>query len=42
MQGTLDHVMMRVEDLEASLEWYGEHLAYEEKDRNEGDGFTIV
>ena len=42
MQGTLDHVMMRVEDLETSLEWYGEHLDYEEKDRYEGDGFTIV
>ncbi|MFC4245463.1 VOC family protein [Natribaculum luteum] len=42
MQGTLDHVMMRVEDLEESLEWYQGHLDYEEKDRYEGDGFTIV
>ena len=42
MDGTLDHVMLRVEALEESLEWYGEHLAYEEKDRYEGDGFTIV
>ncbi|WIV66041.1 VOC family protein [Natrialbaceae archaeon AArc-T1-2] len=42
MQGTLDHVMMRVADLETSLEWYRSHLEYEEKDRYEGDGFTIV
>ncbi len=42
MDGTLDHVMMRVEDLEESLEWYETHLEYEEKDRYEGDGFTIV
>ena len=42
MEGTLDHVMMRVEDLERSLEWYGEHLGYEEKDRWEADSFTNV
>ena len=42
MDGTLDHVMMRVEDLEESLDWYETHLEYEEKDRYEGDGFTIV
>jgi lactoylglutathione lyase len=42
MSGVLDHTMMRVSDLEASLDWYGTHLGYEEKDRHEGDGFTIV
>ena len=42
MDGTLDHTMIRVEDLEESLEWYQTHLEYEEKDRYEGDGFTIV
>ncbi|WP_254769298.1 VOC family protein [Salinilacihabitans rarus] len=42
MDGTLDHVMIRVSDLEESLDWYGTHLDYEEKDRHEGDGFTIV
>ncbi|MFC6717456.1 VOC family protein [Natrialbaceae archaeon GCM10025810] len=42
MSYTLDHVMMRVEDLEESLEWYTSHFDYEEKDRYEGDGFTIV
>ncbi|MEF8853594.1 MAG: VOC family protein, partial [Haloarculaceae archaeon] len=33
MDGTLDHVMMRVEDLEESLDWYTTHLDYEEKGR---------
>ncbi len=42
MDGTLDHVMARVADLDDSLEWYQTHLNYEEKDRHEGDGFTIV
>ncbi|APX96600.1 VOC family protein [Natronorubrum daqingense] len=42
MDGTVDHTMIRVSDLEESLEWYQTHLAYEEKDRFEGDGFTIV
>ena len=42
MSYILDHTMMRVGDLEASLDWYRTHLAYEEKDRFEGDGFTIV
>ncbi|GAB7018129.1 VOC family protein [Halostagnicola bangensis] len=42
MDGTLDHVMARVADLDESLEWYQTHLNYEEKDRFEGDGFTIV
>ncbi|QFU81161.1 VOC family protein [Natronorubrum aibiense] len=42
MDGTLDHTMLRVADLEESLDWYQTHLEYEEKDRYEGDGFTIV
>ena len=42
MAGELDHVMLRVEDLDASLSWYRDHLDYTEIDRHEGDGFTIV
>ncbi|MFB6107854.1 MAG: VOC family protein [Haloplanus sp.] len=42
MTGTLDHVMMRVGDLDASLDWYTTHFGYEERDRFEGDDFTIV
>ncbi|MFC6721360.1 VOC family protein [Halobacteriaceae archaeon SHR40] len=42
MNGILDHTMIRVTDLEESLDWYGTNLEYEEKDRYEGDGFTIV
>ena len=33
MDGTLDHTMMRVEDLEKSLDWYQTYLGYEEKGR---------
>ena len=39
---TLDHTMMRVEDLEASLSWYQDYLDYEEKSRWEADTFTNV
>ncbi len=42
MAATLDHVMMRVEDLDESLEWYQTHLDYEEKGRWEADTFTNV
>ncbi|MBS3761294.1 VOC family protein [Halodesulfurarchaeum sp.] len=42
MNGLLDHVMIRVSDLQESLDWYQTHLEYEEKDRYEGDEFTIV
>ncbi len=42
MDGTLDHVMVRVTDLEESLDWYQTHLEYEQKDRYEGEDFTIV
>jgi len=42
MTGILDHTMIRVSDLEESLEWYETNLQYKEKDRYEGDGFTIV
>ena len=42
MSGTLDHVMMRVEDLDEALDWYETHLDYEEKGRWEADTFTNV
>jgi lactoylglutathione lyase len=42
MSHNLDHVMMRVEDLEESLDWYTTHLEYEEKGRWEADTFTNV
>jgi lactoylglutathione lyase len=40
--GVLDHTMMRVEDLERSVNWYQTHLDYEEKRRIEHDTFTLV
>ena len=42
MSGVIDHVMIRVEDLETSLEWYRDHFNYEEKGRWEADTFTNV
>ena len=42
MDGTLDHTMMRVEDLDASLAWYSDHLGYVEHSRWEADTFTNV
>ncbi|MFO7925649.1 MAG: VOC family protein [Halobacteriota archaeon] len=42
MKGTLDHTMIRVADIDASIDWYETHLDYELKDRHDGDGFTIV
>ena len=42
MAATLDHTMMRVEDLDESLSWYGDHLDYEEKGRWEAETFTNV
>jgi lactoylglutathione lyase len=42
MYAPLDHVMMRVYDLEGSLDWYTTHLEYEEKSRWEADTFTNV
>jgi lactoylglutathione lyase len=42
MEGTLDHTMMRVENLEESVDWYTTHLDYEEKRRSEHDTFTLV
>ncbi|MFB6196330.1 MAG: VOC family protein [Haloplanus sp.] len=42
MFGTLDHVMMRVADLDDSLDWYQSHFDYEEKDRWAAEDFTIV
>lgn len=41
-EGTLDHVMMRVEDLDAALDWYTGYLEYEEKGRWEAETFTNV
>ncbi len=40
--GVIDHTMIRVEDLEASLDWYTETLGYEVKRRSEHDTFTLV
>lgn len=42
MDGTLDHTMIRVEDLDEAVGWYSDHLEYEEKHRYEGDSFTLV
>ena len=42
MTGPFDHVMIRVADLEESLDWYKTHLNYEEKGRWEADTFTNV
>ena len=42
MDATLDHTMMRVEDLEESLDWYRTHLDYEEQGRWEAETFTNV
>ena len=42
MTGILDHTMIRVSDLEESVDWYETHLEYEEKDRYEGEDFTLV
>lgn len=41
-EGVLEHVMMRVEDLEASVEWYEQHFDYVEYSRGGGSDFTIV
>ncbi len=42
MADELDHVMMRVSDLDQSLAWYQTHLGYEETGRWEADTFTNV
>lgn len=41
MEGTIDHTMIRVADLEESVDWYTTHLGYEEKRRREADTFTL-
>ena len=41
-QGILDHTMIRVEDLEESVDWYTNHLNYVEHRRHELDTFTLV
>jgi lactoylglutathione lyase len=40
--GVLDHTMIRVEDLDAAVEWYTEHLDYTVHRRSEHDTFTLV
>jgi lactoylglutathione lyase len=42
MTGVLDHTMIRVEDLEESVDWYTTHFGWEEKARSETDTFTLV
>jgi lactoylglutathione lyase len=42
MSAIVDHTMIRVEDLEESVEWYTTHLDYEEKSRTVHDTFTLV
>ena len=42
MHATLDHVMMRVADLDTAIDWYHDHLDFEEKGRWEADTFTNV
>ncbi|WP_336002503.1 VOC family protein [Halorientalis halophila] len=42
MHATLDHTMLRVEDLDESLDWYQDHFDYEEYGRWEADTFTNV
>ena len=42
MSGVIDHVMMRVEDLDESLEWYTSNFGYEEIGRWEAETFTNV
>lgn len=42
MEGTFDHTMVRVEELETAVDWYGDHLDYEEKGRSEAETFTLV
>ena len=43
MAETIDHVMMRVEDLDESLEWYTTHFGYDEvRERTEANTFTNV
>ncbi len=42
MAWTLDHTMMRVEDLDEATDWYTTHFRYEEHGRWEADTFTNV
>lgn len=41
-EGVLEHVMVRVEDLEECLDWYQTHFDYVEYSRGGGEDFTIV
>ena len=42
MDGILDHTMVRVEDLEASIDWYTDHLDWELKNKSEHSSFTLA
>jgi lactoylglutathione lyase len=42
MAHSLDHTMIRVEDLETALEWYRTHFGYVEHSRSEHETFTLV
>jgi lactoylglutathione lyase len=42
MAPLLDHTMIRVEDLETSMDWYRDHLGYVEQSRSEQDTYTLV
>jgi lactoylglutathione lyase len=42
MDGILDHTMVRVEDLEESIDWYTEHLDWELKSKSEHSTFTLA
>lgn len=41
-EGLIDHVMIRVENLDESVTWYQNHLDFVEHNRHEGDDFTLV
>lgn len=41
-EGLFDHVMIRVEDLDAAIDWYQTHLDYVEHGRGGGSDFTLV
>lgn len=41
-EGILEHVMIRVEDIDRALEWYQTHFDYVEYNRGGGGDYTIV
>jgi lactoylglutathione lyase len=43
MTNEIDHVIMRIEDLEEPVDWYKSHFGYvENRDRTQGETFTNV